>query len=843
MPHKTPARVHVRGPAALGVLAGVLLPVTLFLFGYAYLTQDRAVFNSDHLYCSAVCADVLAGRPLTGWHFPGAPYLFPDMALLLPCRALAPNLPGEFLAYNFLLYLSLGAAAAGLARAAGLGWRPALAAAGGGLLLFLATHLGPTYESRATHLASPGSHAAIIPLGLALLALAARALRRGQRPLPAAAFVVLGALGAFSDKLLVVQFLAPMAGACLLLACVRVVALRELAGHLGLTGAAYLLSLGLERALLRLGFHLLAVEGFQPPQRHDLPVLLGRLAEMVRDQYLLAALVPLYFAAALAVLWAWRRRPAAAEGAGPDRRAVLLVSWTLLLSPLATVAGLYAAGMARNPAVPRYALNCFVLPFLGLGLFLRLHPARWARGGGHLFGGLAVLVALVQAAAWVPRLDIGRLKTPYPPLARALDCLARERGLKRGLAGFWFARHLEMLSREGLVLHPVTRFGEPFFHAANSARFLADDPRDLRVPPLDFILVAPGRPSRAPTPEEVALQYGPPREKIPLGTEEVWLYDRPRSTALDRFFRSRLAERLRAERPFVGPASPACLAVPKANTTPSAAPGSVAVAPGEALEVRFAGPVSGALLDVGVGFMDRFDLDFYAGPERLGSLSVPGVPWNGRGYDDPGVQARLLPVPPAVRSRSWDRIVVRPRAGSPGLSLAHLLVFAEDVPDVGVGPAGPPPRVRLEAEALPTFADLADDMLASSTPEPGASGGRVRTAPAGFAGVLTFSIPLTLPPGRYRLDYAVRAAETPAGEVGRIDAMTFNPPAALAGRPLDGSEFPAPGAWGLCSLTLDLPEETDGVLFRLVTAGRTALALDYIDLTWEPAGSPSARGN
>src|SRR5262249_23675404 len=153
---------------------------------------------------------------------------------------------------------------------------------------------------------------------------------------------------------------------------------------------------------------------------------------------------------------------------------------------------------------------------------------------------------------------------------------------------------------------------------------------------------------------------------------EIWLYDRIRSSCLDRFLATRLAERLRASRPFTGPAEPACLARPKPNLADEAdARRTVRVADDDALEVRFARPVAGRAIDFAADHTSAFDLTLQRDGAEVVTLVVPAVPWHGACYGPPGLQARLVPVPPAARLRGWDRVVVRHRRGMGSGRVGH----------------------------------------------------------------------------------------------------------------------------------------------------------------------------
>src|SRR6185437_17180701 len=110
------ATLIASGPPLLVVS---LLIGSLFLLVCGYLA-DPTAFNSDNLLSSAQCDDLLHGRDVTDWHLPGAPYVFPDLLLLLPCQGLAPTLPLAFLAYCVILQLALAASLAWVGRLSGL---------------------------------------------------------------------------------------------------------------------------------------------------------------------------------------------------------------------------------------------------------------------------------------------------------------------------------------------------------------------------------------------------------------------------------------------------------------------------------------------------------------------------------------------------------------------------------------------------------------------------------------------------------------------------------------------------------------------------------------------------
>jgi len=51
------------------------------------------------------------------------------------------------------------------------------------------------------------------------------------------------------------------------------------------------------------------------------------------------------------------------------------------------------------------------------------------------------------------------------------------------------------------------------------------------------------------------------------------------------------------------------------------------------------------------------------------------VLWTGAAYGPPGLQARLLRLPPELAGQTWTRVVVAPLGGSIPSCLGHFLVL------------------------------------------------------------------------------------------------------------------------------------------------------------------------
>jgi hypothetical protein len=685
------------------VLRG-LLPAGLvvFLLGLAALRVQECVrfgdFHADGLFVFNVC-QVCHQRGLdpAEWYLPPAAYVFPEMVVTYLACFLTSDAVRAFLLYSFFHYLALGAIVVWTCRLMGLRGREALTT---GLAAAVAVAaVGFRFPGLGLQ---PSCHAGTMLVGVLLIPLTLRlCLAPGRLSAPLLALVA--GLGIYSDPLLIVQAVGPLGAACLLLAVVGRLPRRRAVLALLCYGAGAALAWGLGYATARAGVELLSLNTcFSPKQRWANAVKF--FAFVVGDALSRElALYALIFLVVSLLCWARRRwLPFAPENApasdGPAARSARQFVWlSLALSLACTPGGVLWTGIWSVPPHMRYFQNFCVVPPLGIILFLRLQLPR-----GGLLGQGAALAALAAAlvcgagpAALVPTatggvtsptnsgsagpasgLALSTLRLPYPPLAETLDRLARERGCRFGLSGYWRAKEVTYSSREGVVVNPAVN-GVPWMHNHHPDQFLDPDFNSLAIPRYTFVVVTANDPWTDP--RQIRQQYGEPEEKVRVGPHEIWLYDRLHNGMFTRFLEARLAARLRRLRPYRAPSSPRALARPKLDVALAHVRGVVSVPPGGELEVRFPGPTTGRLIDLSAFHLDRYEMTFCRGATRLGSVLVPAVPCPGIGYADPGLCSRLIAVPAALRSRPWDRIVLRPLAGQPISTVGHLLVFDEEV--------------------------------------------------------------------------------------------------------------------------------------------------------------------
>jgi hypothetical protein len=824
-----------------GTLGAALLLAAAFALAWYHFAGNVVSFNADMCYCLHFCDDILHGRDLRGWHLPAAPYLVPDMVVVGALTLLTTNVCTVFLIYSILYYVSLLAVLVALFHRMGIPRREAFTIAVLDLALMLVSCFPHDYVVRSVLFFYPGNHMACLLVGLAATALVLRNVTRGYSRLSAVLFALLCGLCAFSDHLLIVQFLAPIGAATLLLALCRLFPWRRALLTTALLASAVLLAMTRESVLSWFGLVPLRLKpALRVPGIDALRESAQSFWIAFHNQWLMLLVCAVHLAGALTAALFWLRRCLRArasaeipETAAPETRpngtAILFVSLVLLLAPLSNAAALIVNDMVNYSTLgeDRYLYTWLLLPFLFIALWPRLLAWRPAASAA-LLGVIAVV--LVRLLTFPDALTLDGFGSRYPPVAQALDDMVRKHGRLRGFAEYWHAREMHYLTHERVDVLPILPSGQPRFHGFNPNCFLSEDRRDLTIPDYHFFLM-PTNGELGPDPEQILLRYGKPAEIISVDKFDIWRYDRLDSRQLDLFLRAQMAQRLVEQKPFVGPSEPRILAQPKRNLTPWGARGNVQIPHGGTLVLRFDKPVRGAMIDLAANFTDQYVLRFFRAGRELDKAHVSTVDWNGAEsgyYCDPGLQARLVAVPGACRDGGFDEVRVTPFGPSPHFAIGHFLVFDEWVPcRSGWGRRDENYR-RYEGEKMIGTASAEVTTIADAS----ASAGQARQATAAFQGFMAYGPYLPLPPGRYRLDFAVKSDNNTSTEpVAILDACAYGGQERLQVRPVRGSDFSSPNRYQVFSFTFEAAEELDLVEYRVMVTGKAAVTLDYVEVT------------
>jgi hypothetical protein len=806
----------------LGVIALAFLALYLVVGRYNEPSATLA-YNSDDVAFLALADDLLQGSDLSAWHLPVAPYLFPDVVLLLLCRLLFVEVAWVFFAYTCLFYSLFAAALAWLGREMGLEGRRALTAGALGVALMMAVNLDPRCDWRGRLLPLPSNHVAALLVGVVLTAYVLRSLRRGYRPLEVTMALIAGGLAVMSDRLMVPQFLLPLGVVVLVLRFRGAVQTGQvIRTWLFLAGLGVLCRV-YQFAMICYGFKLHELRLITTGSKNDLTTIYQHAritAHWLRQQPLECTAVAIGTLLALVLaIRAWRN----GRAIGPLGGAL-----TIFLSACAVCVPLALIGDPFVMPLERYFFSLTILPVLALPLWLAVGAKPLPRLAFLARLGVVAVVVWQCGTAIVER-GIPWVEAPYPPLAQALDRLAREKKLRAGICAYWQARQMRYLTHEQVLVLPTFQNGRPFLHGNNPELYFSADPEALNPQTFNFVIInAPGN-WPGPSPANIRAEFGEPLERHRVSESEpteIWIYDHLESVQFTGFLRTLQARRLeRALAPVALP-TPAVLGARKDGFANDYTHGRMLSVPAKgSVEVTFAAPVHARLLDISADDKESFSIELARGEESLAILPVPSVPWTGEieHYNWSRLRSRLVEVPTEVVRRGWDRAVVRSSVPRP-IQLAHILPLDPGA-DVHVPPIPYQPRRFFEAEDLFTLADPQTSRCA----DPNASAGFARHIPAGTPQLLVFGPYIYVPAGTYEIRFAVRSnASADLGEIAVLDA--YCPKGVLAQRLVTAAECPASDRYRNLRLTVHLEQDTQLTEFRFWTRDKCQLWVDSIEL-------------
>jgi len=150
--------------------------------------------------------------------------------------------------------------------------------------------------------------------------------------------------------------------------------------------------------------------------------------------------------------------------------------------------------------------------------------------------------------------------------------------------------------------------------------------------------------------------------------------------------------------------------------------------------------------------------------------------------------------------------------------------------------------LRLEAEALlPVAHDLGHprmrELLTIEVDEH-ASAGKARRAAPPWQEVIAETPSLTLSPGLYRIDFALRAEGEPLEDAAILCVEAPAPVAIHQQRALHVADLAGKG-YRTASLVFDIREEVDDVHIGVRATGKAVVIVDYLELHHLPPSGPT----
>jgi hypothetical protein len=191
-----------------------------------------------------------------------------------------------------------------------------------------------------------------------------------------------------------------------------------------------------------------------------------------------------------------------------------------------------AVAVLTGKPTDRYFLNVIYLgPFLAWPLLIAPSPSQPARRAVPSLVGAGALGLLLIASPSLPKVRaLAAYGDYYPPLVACLDANAPRYGLRSGIAQYWQARPIEMLSRRNLQAVTIRPDLTPW-HWLGSLDWYN---RDIDFAVVDNSPLGDIFSARAST---LAESFGPPATVFSCGDSDIYVYNRPGDTAFQEYLR------------------------------------------------------------------------------------------------------------------------------------------------------------------------------------------------------------------------------------------------------------------------------------------------------------------
>ncbi|MGB8409415.1 MAG: hypothetical protein WCE58_05870, partial [Gallionella sp.] len=432
--------------------------LTLCWFAYAYRIGaiDRGLFfNSDALFFPSFFKNIfLEGKHFADWVLPPSSYLFPDALLYAIAYILSKNVFNQILIFAILqslLFFYLISALLGrfIRRSDAISYSALICSNVILLGLYSADPFGLSFID-VFHF---GSLLSFLMLSILLLKFHSAA-SVTEKYLAGALAVLLATCSAMSDRLILIQFIAPI----LLIGIYN--------SYIGSKSKRVL-----EFAILLIfGYVLALILGkiFLPEMGSlEYGIGLGSISDKsmmfvnwVRSKPVLIQLslgllpITLYFA----ILSLHQNGSEPRQYVAQRRLFALLILVSVALTLLAT-------GLSNRDFTPRYLLPFIFLPPVFLFILLS------ERKVGILALVLCVSSCLAIFASHRNEKSPVPFYSSYPEFVRCIDALAQRHHVSRGMAQYWDAIPLDVFSDVGLEVVPVIDDGSPMRFAYNNDDF------------------------------------------------------------------------------------------------------------------------------------------------------------------------------------------------------------------------------------------------------------------------------------------------------------------------------------------------------------------------------------
>lgn len=494
----------------VAIFAWILAHIAILVYSTQSPDFHYHFYGADSLYLPSLSRDLTSGYDLSGWKLTPAPYFFPDILIFFAAGLVTQNIHTSIwinaVAQNILFLTGI------ICLTKSLNLKPLAVA----FSIFICSML--LIASRNILELMPmlisGFHFGIVIVMCFALAIVIHVWHDGNSAKKSsfALLAVLCSLATPSDLLFIVQFLAPAIAALLLTTKARRFHLNHAMLSSGALALYSLIGLLIERAIPR---HR-SIEEYGMSNS-------ARFAQTLSDIQLIASQFaqahPL-FALALAAIFGACLIIALAGLIHPDTLCSRITFIALFLVLQLCISFLFLA--VAPVASARYLLPSFTLMIV-LAPALIISVMQLPNFLVNLFFMSCAIASIIISASSLKYFpDIRQLNQYYNDFVECVDQGVRLRGAHRGLAQYWQARQISMLSRAGLDVVAVGS-NLSIYHWINNLYWY--DHNDF-----DFVMIDPSMPDFMRfTRADVISRFGQPSDEFDCGGTNILTYTDPQN--------------------------------------------------------------------------------------------------------------------------------------------------------------------------------------------------------------------------------------------------------------------------------------------------------------------------
>jgi len=496
----------------------------LFYLGLASENRPDLFFNADGLMPASLYRDVFVDRfPLSGWSFPPAVCLFPDfLFFFLAMFVTGGTVPASIL-YSLVLWTLFLEGIFFLIQRTGDGQIMERMICAGVLagFIFPATSLGLD-SGLLLPLFQPGFHAGAFLVSLYSAGFLLGYLK-GASFWNLIALFILSCLALASDKIYWITGIAPLFTAALI-STAGFSTKRKSAISVALILLSALTGTWLIWELERLNYFLIPAVGFSLKNAGEfsLSFFMQSILKTAHDLFSSSMPYAAFFSMALISL--------AVGGFFSTKRKeyekAFVIIYTLIVI-LFNYSGLALSRALFGLYHPRYAISLFLI----VPAALAICPPFFSRRSLLAASGILVSLLFVVSVYEVQR--TGLAFRPYRhPLSECLDSNQKKYNLSYGLADYWHARPVSLLSRSGLRMNQITYALGTHYWLNNYYWYFGKKAN----PQYDFIIT--NGLDRA----LILKKFGSPAASFFCPSAEVFVYNRPGDEAFRNLFHATESE-------------------------------------------------------------------------------------------------------------------------------------------------------------------------------------------------------------------------------------------------------------------------------------------------------------